>query len=346
MVHLKDSNIHDVALRAKVSPATVSRVLNGSDSVSSKTRLKVLQAIKDMNYVPNASAKNLRSQKTRTIGVVVSDIHASYYAEIVKGIENMANSRKYRIIICDTQNEKDKELEFMSLAMDRTVDAIVFVAPVSSNRELAAFADKGYTIGVIGRYIDHGSIPCAFTDNVKLAREVVDHLLGMGHRRIAFLSGYASSTDSYERLEGYMKALKEAQLPFVPDLIDNGDFNEIGGYDAFRRLWDKTLDMTAIFAANDEMALGVYRACRELSIPVPDRLAVVGVDNNRVTKYITPTLSTVDQPKYAMGALLVEKLIDQMNENDFKELRVFKVDSKLIVRESSNFKRKTGESQA
>lgn len=346
MVHLKDSNINDVALLAKVSPATVSRVLNSSDSVSSKTRLKVLQAIKDMNYVPNASAKNLRSQKTRTIGVVVSDIHASYYAEIVKGIENMANSRKYRIIICDTQNEKDKELEFMSLAKDRTVDAIVFVAPVSSNQELADFADKGYTIGVVGRYIDHESIPCAFTDNVKLAREVVDHLLDKGHRRIAFLSGYASATDSYERLEGYMKALKDAQLPFVPDLIENGDFNETGGYHAFRRLWDKALDMTAIFAANDEMALGVYRACRELAISVPDRLAVVGVDNNRVTKYITPSLSTVDQPKYAMGALLVEKLIDQMNENDFKDLRVFKVDSKLVIRESSNFDRKTGEPQA
>lgn len=346
MVHLRDSNIFDVARHAKVSPATVSRVLNDSSSVSKTTKLKVLQAIQDMNYVPNASAKNLRAQKTRTIGVVVSDIHASYFAEIVKGIENMANSLKYRIIICDTQNERERELEFLSLAMDRTVDAIVFVSPIISDQEIIAFSEKGYTVGVVGRHVSHPNIPCTFTDNVKLAKEVVEHLLERGHRRIAFLSGYANSSDSYERLEGYMKALKDAQLPFVPDLIDNGDFNEPGGYQAFKRLWDRSAEITAVFAANDEMALGVYRACREMAIPIPDQLAVVGVDNNRVTKYISPKLSTVEQPKYAMGALLVEKLIDQMNDNDFIDRMIFKVDSKLIIRESSNLQRKTGEPQS
>jgi LacI family transcriptional regulator len=336
VVCLKDSKIVDVAREAQVSVATVSRVLNNSRHVSQATKIKVLQAIEDMSFTPNASAKNLRSQKTRTIGVVVSDIHASYFAEIVKGIENMANSLKYRIIICDTQNEKEKELEFMSLAMNRTVDGIIFVSPIISNREIIAFTQRGYSAAVVGRYIEHPDIPCAYTDNVKMAREVVQHLIGMGHRRIAFISGYADAVDSYERLEGYLKALRDEELPFVPDLIENGDFNETGGYQAFKRLWEKNGDLTAVFAANDEMALGVYKACREMAVPIPGRLAVVGVDNNRVTQYISPALSTVDQPKYAMGALLVEKFIDQMNDNDYKDQRVFKVDSILKVRESSN----------
>ncbi|WP_123043724.1 LacI family DNA-binding transcriptional regulator [Cohnella candidum] len=335
---MKDSKIIDVAREAQVSVATVSRVLNDSRHVSPSTKAKVLKAIEYMNFTPNASAKNLRSQKTRTIGVVVSDIHSSYFAEIVKGIENMANALKYKIIICDTQNEKEKELEFMSLAMNRTVDGIIFVSPVISNRDIAAFCERGYSAAVIGRHVEHPDIPCAYTDNVKLAREVMQHLLEMGHRRIAFISGYADAIDSYERLEGYLKALRDAELPFVPDLVENGDFNETEGYLAFKRLWEKNPDMTAVFAANDEMALGVFKACRELGIPVPGRLAVVGVDNNRVTKYTSPTLSTVDQPNYAMGALLVEKFIDQMNDNDFIDKRVFKVDSKLKIRESSDFR--------
>ncbi|MBB3108917.1 LacI family transcriptional regulator [Paenibacillus phyllosphaerae] len=334
---MSESKIVDVARRAKVSVATVSRVLNRSEQVSEKTKQRVLKAIAEMNYTPNAMAKNLRSKRTMTLGIVVSDIEVSYYAEIIKGVENMANSLDYKIIICDAQNKQERELEYVSLLQNRTVDGMIFVTPYMTSKELIAVAEEGYSIAVIGRYIEHESIPCAFTDNVKIAKDVVNHLLEQGHERIAFLSGYADAIDSYERLEGYMKALRDAGLPFIPDLIDNGDFNESGGFRSFLRLREKNDAFTAVFAANDEMALGVYKACRELSIQIPSELAVVGVDNIRLTKYVTPKLSTVEQPKYTMGALLTEKLIDQMNHNEFSDRRVFKVDSKLLVRESSSY---------
>jgi LacI family transcriptional regulator, galactose operon repressor len=334
-----DSKIIDVASRAKVSVATVSRVLNRSDLVSEKTKKRVLEAIKEMNYTPNAMAKNLRSKKTMTIGVVVLDIEVSYYAEIIKGIENMANSLDYNIIICDAQNKKQKEQEYVSLLLNRTVDAMIFVTPGLSNKEIIGLAEDGYSVGVIGRNVEHEQIPCAFTDNVKMAKDVVNHLIEQGHEKIAFLSGYADAIDSYERLEGYMKALRDAGMPFIPELIDNGDFNEDGGYRSFLRLRERNTDFTAIFTANDEMALGVYKACKQLSIQVPEQLAVVGVDNIRLTRYILPRLSTVDQPKYTMGALLTEKLIDQMNNNEFKDKRVFMIASKLLIRESSMFER-------
>ncbi|MBB6673555.1 LacI family DNA-binding transcriptional regulator [Cohnella nanjingensis] len=332
---MNDSKMIDVARQAKVSVATVSRVLNGSSAVSDKTKKRVLSAIKEMNYAPNASAKNLRSLKTMTLGVVVSDILVSYYAEIIKGIENTANGLNYNILICDAQNRKEKEREYMSLLLNRTVDGMILVTPLLGNEEIRDFADMGCAIGIVGRYIDHPNVPCIYTDNVKASREVVHHLIEEGHERIAFLSGYADAVDSYERLEGYLKALRDARLPFIPELIENGNFNEIGGNEAFRRLMAKDIGFTAVFAANDEMALGVYEACKALSIEIPARMAVVGVDNNRISKYVTPRLSTVDQPKYTMGALLAEKLIDQLNDNAFADKRTFKVDSKLLIRDSS-----------
>lgn len=330
-----DIKIVDVASKAGVSPATVSRVLNGNSYVKSKTKDRVLQAIADLGYHPNAFAKNLRSQKSMTIGVIVPDINASYFAEIIKGIENMAYSRKYRVIICDAENNADKELEYLSLLMSRTVDGMVLTTPATPDEVIAQYSDKGYSVAVIGRNIDHPKIPCIFTDNVKFSKEVIDHLVGLGHRDIVFLSGYADAVDSYERLEGYLKGLKEHQIPFRPELVENGNFSEQGGYEAMKRLFAKNVPFTAVYAANDEMALGVYNACREAGIRIPGQIAVVGVDNNRISRYLTPTLSTVSQPKYAMGAVIAEKLIDQMNADEFSEKRVFKVDSKLIVREST-----------
>lgn len=332
-----DTKIVDVAAKAGVSPATVSRVLNQSSGVTEKTRLKVMRAIEELGYHPNAAAKNLRSQKTMTIGVIAQDINNAYFTEIIKGIENLAYAKKYKVIICDSENQKEKETEYLTLLMDRTIDGVILVTPLISDEEIMDMANKGYHVGVVGRNIPHEHIPCVYTDNVKFSRQVVEHLVAQGHRDIVFLNGYPNAVDSYERLEGYIKTLRDHQIPFRPELVENGNFNETGGYEALKRLLSKKLHFTAVFAANDEMALGVYRACTELGISIPEQLAVFGVDNNRISMYLVPKLSTVDQPKYTMGAILAEKLIDQMNENQFADKRVFIVDSELVVRESSEF---------
>jgi LacI family transcriptional regulator len=334
---MMDMKIIDVAKLAGVSPATVSRVLNESSLVTEKTKIKVMQAIEELGYFPNAAAKQLRSQKTMTIGVVVTDINISYNAEIIKGIENIAHPRKYKVLICDSDNQKEKEHDYLSLLMDRTVDGMIFVAPLLKDQVLIDLAERNYSIGLIGRYIEHPKIPCAYTDNVKFSKEVVEHLIERGHREIAFLCGYAEVVDSYERLEGYIKALRDRQIAFRPELIESGNFSEEGGFEAIKRLFAKKLPFTAVYAANDEMALGAYKACWELGVDIPKQLAIVGVDNDRICKYIKPTLSTVNQPKYTMGALISEKLIDQMNENEFSSQRDFKVGSQLIIRESSDF---------
>jgi LacI family transcriptional regulator len=330
-----DIKIIDVATTAGVSPATVSRVLNQSATVTPKTKERVMLAIEKLGYHPNAAAKNLRSQRSMTICVIVPDINTSYFSEIIKGIENMAYANKYKVIICDAQNQKEREIEYLNLLMNRTIDGAILIASLLTDDEICQISDKGYHIALVGRYIENDKIPCIYTDNVKFSREVIHHLVDQGHREIVFLSGYADAIDSYERLEGYLKALSEHHIPFRPELVENGNFNEAGGYDAMKRLFDKKISFTAVYAANDEMALGVYKACAEYNIQIPEQLAVVGVDNNRISKYITPSLSTVNQPKYAMGAIISEKLLDQMNVNQFSEKRVFKVDSELILRNSS-----------
>ncbi|WP_314588857.1 LacI family DNA-binding transcriptional regulator [Paenibacillus terrigena] len=340
-----DAKIIDVAKKAGVSPATVSRVLNQTSTVSGKTKKKVMTAIDELGYHPNAAAKNLRSQKTKMIGVIVPDINTSYFTEIIKGIENMAYASNYNVIICDAENQTEKEIEYLNLIMNRTVDGLIMVAPTTADEQLFQIADKGYFIAVIGRHVEHERIPCIYTDNVKFSRTVVEHLLGNGHQDIVFLSGYPTAIDSYERLEGYLKALRDHHIPFRPELVENGNFNEVGGYEAMMRLFEKKLKFTAVYSANDEMALGVYRACAEVGLAIPTQLAVVGVDNNRISKYITPTLSTVNQPKYTMGALLVEKLIDQMNDDTYPEKRVFVLDSELIIRSSSNVPRREDASE-
>ncbi|MDQ0114792.1 LacI family DNA-binding transcriptional regulator [Paenibacillus harenae] len=337
-----DKKIVDVAKLAGVSPATVSRVLNDSSLVKERTKSKVLAAIKEMDYYPNAAAKHLRSQRTMTLGVIVPDINVSYFAEIIKGIENMAYARKYKVIICDSDNKVEKEHEYLSLLPNRTVDALILVTPLLANDVLYEYADKGHLLGVIGKSVDHEKIPSCKTDNVKFSYEAVSHLIEQGHRQIAYIGGYPDSVETYERLEGYMKALKSSQIPFQPMLIDNGDFTEEGGYEAIHRLFDKSLPITAVYVANDEMALGVYKACRERGIRIPDELAVIGVDNNRITRYLLPPLSTVEQPKYAMGAIVAEKLIDSLNENEFADKHEFLIESQVIIRESSKRPETTG----
>jgi LacI family transcriptional regulator len=327
--------IIDVAFKAGVSPTTVSRVLNDSSQVKGRTRDKVMQAILELGYYPNAAAKNLRSQRTLMIGVIVMDINVSYYAEIIKGIENTAYGKGYKVLICDAQNNVEKERDFLSLLMDRTIDGLILVTPRMSNAEIVEIADKGYDIGVIGRYIDHDKVACAFTDNVEFSERVVNYLLASGHKDIAFLSGFADAGDSYERLEGYIKALKEHKIPFRPELIENGNFDEVLGYEAAKRLFAKNVPFTAIYAANDEMALGVYKACKESNINIPSQLALIGVDNNRIGQYIVPSLSTVAQPKYAMGTRLTENLIGWMTRKEFPEQRFLKIESELIIRDSS-----------
>jgi LacI family transcriptional regulator len=330
-----DIKIIDVARAAKVSPTTVSRVLNNNPVVKAKTREKVLKVIEELNYVPHAAAQNLRRQRTMMIGVVVTDIRGAYHSEIIKGIQSRAAETQYKVLICDTQDNRDIELEYLRMLTDRSVDAMILVASLLSKQEVQEFVERGYPLGVIGRSIEHPNILKVYTNNVEAAQEAVTHLIEQGHRDIVFMSGDARAIDSYDRLEGYIRALRDNEIPFRPELVENGNFSEQEAYNAMRRLWDKGLQFTAVFCANDEMAIGVYRACRERGVRIPDQMAVVGVDNERISQFLMPPLSTIDQPKFEMGRTIADHLIRHMNGESLDDRRVTVLPSKLIIRQSS-----------
>lgn len=333
-------NIVDVAKAAMVSPTTVSRVLNNNPLVKNKTREKVLQVIEQMNYVPNAAAKNLRQQKTFTIGVIVPDIMVSYYSILVKGIQNKAHLEKFKVIICDTQNSSEIEHGYLQLLTNKTVDGMILIESLLPKKEVMQLVDRGYVIGAIGRSILDAKILNVQTNTTEVAKKVVRHLIEQGHRDIAFICGYDDAVDSMDRLDGYIKELEEHGIPYRPELVEKGDFNKKGGYLAINRLWDNGQQFTAVFSANDEMAFGIYAACKEANVQIPQDLAVVGVDNERVSRYLMPQLSTVNQYKiemgYAAAEMLIKKIKGEMAEDDD---RIVVVDSELYIRDSSNYKR-------
>lgn len=335
-----DVNIVDVAKAAKVSPTTVSRVLNNNPLVKNKTREKVLMVIEQMNYVPNAAAKNLRQQKTFTIGIIVPDIMVAYYSNLVKGIQNKAHLEKFKVIICDTQNSREIELGYLQMLTNRTVDGMILIESLLPKETVMELLERGYVIGSIGRSILDSRIYNVQTNTTEVAMHVVEHLIEQGHKDIAFISGYNDAIDSLDRLEGYIKGLEKYGIPFRPELVENGDFNKRGGYSALKRLWDARQKFTAVFSANDEMALGIYAACREANVRIPQDLAVFGVDNERVSRYLVPQLSTVNQLKiemgYAAAEMLIKKIKGEMADDDE---RIVVVDSQLCIRASSNYKR-------
>lgn len=330
-----DIKIVDVAKAAKVSPTTVSRVLNGNPKVKPDTRKKVLAVIDQLHYVPNASAKNLRSQKTMTLGVIVTDIRVSYVGEILRGIEDRAYPERFKVVICDTRNDPNREADYLRTLGDRSVDGLILVHAMLGAKELEPFLNKGYAVGLIGGHVEHPGISAVRTDNVGGAYDAVCHLIGLGHTSIAYLSGYAASADSYDRLEGYLKAIREHGIPFRPELLDNGDFNKEGGYAAFCRLLDQGVSFSAVFCANDEMALGVYEACKARGIRVPDDMSVVGYDNDRIGEYITPPLTSLHQPKHEMGYVVADQLIRRINEGGDALAQTIVLDGRLIVRDST-----------
>ncbi len=335
-----DVNIVDVAKAAKVSPTTVSRVLNNNPLVKGKTREKVLKVIEDLNYVPNAAAKNLRQQKAFTIGIIVPDIMVAYYSNLVKGVQNKAHSEKFKVIICDTQNSKDIELEYLEMLTNRTVDGMILVESLLPRQTVMELVERGYVIGAIGRSIVDPRIFNVLTNTTEVAMQVVEHLIEQGHKDIAYISGYEDAIDSLDRLEGYIKALEKNGIEYRPELVENGNFNKQDGYSAIKRLWDKGQAFTAVFSANDEMALGIYEACREANIRIPQDLAVFGVDNERVSRYLVPPLSTVNQLKIEMGYAVAEMLIKKINgEMTDDDKRIVVIDSQLCIRASSNYKR-------
>ncbi len=325
--------IQDVADLAGVSIATVSRVMNNSaHRVSRDTRARVLRAIRELDYRPNALAKGLLIKKTMTIGIVIPDISNPYYAEIVRGIQDTADNAGYAVILQNTDRKKDRILRYVYLLREKLADGVIFSGGAIHFPELlAALGELRERVVVIGRY--DTDLPAVRVDNEGGALQATEHLAALGHRRIAFIGGPSVSTTIQDRLKGYRRALLQNGIEADRGLIKQSTLTLEGGYRAAGELLAQPGAPTAILAASDQMSFGAVRAVREAGLRVPEDVSVIGFDNLPLSACFTPPLTTVSIPRHDLGVAAVEMLLNLIAGGSLETVRWFR--TALVVRDST-----------
>lgn len=329
-----------MARLAQVSQTTVSYVLNNNTSVNltAQTRQRILDVANEIGYVPNSAARTLRTRKTMTVASIIPDITNPFYPWFERGIQDVIESQGYDLIVYNTDGLNEKEHRALKFAQQGRVDGLIMTPFFLTPIDLKPLVQSGVAVVVLGRTelewssaeIDNISI-----DNVAAARTAVDHLLENGHTRIAMIAGVRGTPPRERRVEGYREALAEHNVPIVEQLIRAGEFTELGGYDGTKELLRLQLRPTAIFAANDLMAIGALQALREEGIAVPDDIAIVGFDDISAASLVHPALTTIAQFPYQMGRRAAEMLFDRLSGRFTGHGGQIKMPFELIVREST-----------
>jgi LacI family transcriptional regulator len=302
--------LRDVASKAGVSFQTAGKVLNGKGSVSTETRERILDAAKALGYVPNALARSLVTRSTCTIGIVASDLSDAELARFVVGAEREARRQGHGVLIGSIDRDGSDAERYLRMLIERRVDGILTAAPQMEHDARIGELLRGLVPAVSIHRIPGGGVPLVGSDHVETALLATRHLLGLGHRRIATVTGSGGRQVTSMRLKGYERALEEAGVSYDPGLVESGDWEADGAYEATGRLLDKAPDITAFYAQNDTMAFGVMSALHERGLGVPEDCAVVGCDDIPMAAHAIPPLTTVHVPFYETGETAVRLLLD------------------------------------
>jgi LacI family transcriptional regulator len=318
------TTIKDVAKHAGVSVTTASYALNGTGNISDDTRKRVLHSARELNYHPNAFARNLKKQKTNTIGVFITRFGGSFYEEILEGIHDAVMKTEYELLVCPESRSKRKVL------IHRQVDgAIVFDSKIESDI-IVKLASKKFPIVVLDRLLNSDYLLPLLLDNRQGTKEAFYHLYNQGARRIFFVSGAMDSFDNTERKQAF---LDEANKNNLTVKCYNGNFTETSGYTAAKMIIEANDLPDAVFCANDQMAIGFLKAMREHNLKAPDDIAIVGFDDIQIVKHMQPALSTIGASRFLWGAAAATQLINFLeDENPFQPHRI---PTRFIQRESS-----------
>lgn len=326
--------IREVAQAAGVSVATVSRVVSGSSHhVRPATRSRVLAAVARFRYQPNLVARGLKKRITRTIGLIVPDISNPFFPAIARGIEDVASRAGLGVLLCNTYEDLAKERAYLALLDNRMVDGLIFTTVGANTAHLRMLRRRRVPVVLIARAPDGVGIDAVLVDNRRGAREATSHLIRLGHQDIAFIGGPDSLPVEVEREAGYREALAAAEISVNPRLIFDGGFRAEGGAAAVCALIERHERFTAIFAANDLMAIGAMEELRRRGRRVPHDVAIVGFDDITFASLVEPRLTTVAQPKYRMGCLAMERLLELLGGGDRRPRRLV-LEPQLVVRDS------------
>lgn len=324
------TTISDVARRAGVSAATVSRYLKG-EPVRAEERVR--DAIAALDFRPSVVARSLKSGVTRTIGLVIPDVTNPFFAAVVKGVESVAREAGYTISLFNTDESIDRESELVEDLAER-VDGLI-LAPVSERDPVPERARRrGVPIVFLDRDVPGSSFDAVLIDNHAGGRQAAEHLLGLGHERVAIVSGPLESTPGRQRFEGFTEALRGAGLELSPDYAQIADFRRQGGYQATLRLLGLAAPPTAIFVANNLMTIGALHAVHEVGIKVPERLSIIGFDDLDLADLLAAPLTVVDRPMEEQGVLAIRLLLSRLDGTYTSEPRRIVLETSLVERGS------------
>lgn len=314
------ATIRDVAARANVHPSTVSRVFSGNARISERTRRRVLAAARMLNFQPNAIAQSLSVKRTRTIGLVVPHVYQGYFddsffPQIMSGLLEATYANHYRLLVSGCQDYKDEIVQTLQILGSRQADGIVVTSGRLDVNTVGELRGCQTPLILIGRPpVQHHDIGWVDADNVGDTRRVIEYLINLGHRRIAYVGGDPDTRVVNERLEGYLQAMSEAGLLFEPTWINYGFFAEDGGYQAVQRTMSGRHPPTAYYAANDLMAIGILRGLSERGIAVPHNVSVVGTNDSPEAAHLQPALTSLRVPYRQIAATAGEILISSILE--------------------------------
>jgi len=327
-------NMHDIAKRAKVSLGTVSNVMNGSAVVSEPLRRRVLQTIEELGYHPSQLARALRRDSSNMIGMVVPDITNPFFPALVRAVEDVAYSNLYRLVLCNSDNDPQKEATYLRELQSYLPAGLLLIAAVESKLTHPPVRNGRLTPTVcIDRKPQGWKGDIIRTGNEAGAYSAARHLIDYGHRRIGMIGGPSHLANSQERLKGFRRALKEAKIEIPKAYIQIGNLDRASGLEAALRLLRSPSRPTAIFAANDLMAMGALLAVRELGLHCPEDVSIVGFDNLDVAELLMPPLTTIQQPTYNLGVAAAELLLQRISGLT-EPAREIILETKLIRRAS------------
>lgn len=328
------ATMKDVALKAKVSTATVSRALMNPDKVSQSTRSRVEQAALEVGYFPQSMGRNVKRNESRTILVIVPDICDPFFSEIIRGIEVTAAEQGYLVLIGDCAHQNQKEKTFLNLIITKQIDGMVllssrlpFDASVEEQRNLPPMV-------MSNEFAPELELPTVHIDNLTAAFNAMNYLLDLGHKRIGCIAGPEDMPLCHYRLQGYVQALRRSGIVVDPHYIARGDFTFEAGANALKQLLEQPLPPTAVFCHSGVMALGALSWAKRQGLKVPDDLSIIGFDNIALAEFCDPPLTTVAQPRFDIGREAMLLLLDQMQgQNVSSGSRL--MDCELIIRGST-----------
>jgi len=330
------ANIREVAKQAGVSVATVSRVLNHPESVSPATMELVLATMEKMQYTPNGFARSLALNRSSTIALLIPNILNPLYPQIAKGVEDVAHRKGYNILLCNTEENEEKERDYLDMLIEKRVGGFILAGSQLKNKDLQKIKNQNIPFVMVGRNREDIDANMVFTDYYMGAYQVTQHLIDVGYSKIAHITGSLNQVENLEKRRGYEKALQEAGISLQSEYVVEGN-NEIeSGYLGAKKLLKSREVPQAIFAANDLMAIGAIDAIKSSGLNVPKDVAIVGFDDITMAALIEPKLTTISQPVYKMGLiaarLLFESIENEKQEDGFQQ-KIF-LQPKLMVRKS------------